>query len=72
VWGAECRGIDVDITANYIREDREEGLDALCTGLPGIRPQDLIVMPASDWESLKDRLTYEAWAAKTLAKEQAK
>ena len=62
---------NVDITANYIREDREGGLDALSTGLPGIKRQALIVMPDSDWEALKDRLTYEAWATKTLAKEQA-
>src|SRR6266851_295234 len=60
---------DVDIAKNYMREDREGGLDALGAGLPGIRREDLIVLPVGDWEGMRDRLTYEAWAAKTLAVE---
>jgi hypothetical protein len=28
------------------------------------------VLPDAEWVHLKDRLTYEAWAAKTLAAEQ--
>ncbi len=62
---------NVDIASNYIREDREGGLDALGTGLPGIKRDDLMVLPPAEWERMKDRLTYEAWAAKTLGKEQA-
>jgi len=62
---------DVDITKNYIREDREGGLDALGTGFPGIKRNDLMVLPDADWQSMKDRLTYEAWEAKTLAAEQS-
>lgn len=61
----------VDISPNYIREDREGGLDAVGTGLPGIPRADLMVLPEADWQSLKDRLLYDAWAAKTLAAEQA-
>lgn len=60
----------VDITASYMREDREGGLDALGTGFPGIRREDLMVLPDAEWAAMKDRLTYEAWAAKTLALEQ--
>lgn len=60
----------VDITANYMREDREGGLDAVGTGFPGIRREDLMVLPAAEWEREKDRLTYEAWAEKTLVSEQ--
>jgi len=60
----------VDITRNYIREDREGGLDALATGFPGIKREDLMVLSESEWEARKDRLTYEAWAAKTMAEEQ--
>jgi dienelactone hydrolase len=62
---------NVDIASNYIREDREGGLDALGTGFPGIRREELMVLPVANWEAMKDRLTYEAWAGKTLAKEQA-
>jgi dienelactone hydrolase len=62
---------NVDITPNYMREDREGGLDALGSGLPGIRREDLMVLPDQDWEALKDRLSYEAWAAKTLVSERS-
>lgn len=60
----------VDIAKNFMREDREGGLEAVGTGFPGIKRQDLMVLPEADWMALKDRLTYEAWAAKTLAAEQ--
>jgi hypothetical protein len=62
---------NVDIAPNYIREDREGGLDALGTGLPGIPREDLMVLPPSEWERSKDRLIYEAWAQKTMAAQQA-
>ena len=62
---------NVDITKNYIAENREGGLDALGTGLPGIQREDLMVLPQADWERLKDQLTYEAWAAK-MKDEEAK
>ena len=48
----------VDISPNYLREDREGGLDA-------------VVLPDAEWERLKDRLTYEAWVEKALATERA-
>ncbi|SEG47216.1 Prolyl oligopeptidase family protein [Bryocella elongata] len=60
----------VAISKNYFREDREGGLDAVGTGLPGIPRGDLMVLPDADWQRVKDRLTYEAWAAKTMAVEQ--
>jgi len=62
---------NVWISKNYIREDREGGLDAVGTGLPGIPRAQLMVLPDADWQRMKDRLTYESWAAKTMAAEQA-
>jgi dienelactone hydrolase len=62
---------NVDITSSYIREDREGGLDALGTGLPGLTREQLTVLPDADWQTNKDRLTYEAWAQKTMAAQQA-
>jgi dienelactone hydrolase len=59
----------VDITPNYMREDREGGLDALGTGFPGIKREDLMVLPEAEWEARKDELTYEGWAAKAMAAE---
>jgi len=55
----------VTIWPNYIREDREGGLDAVGTGFPGIPQQDLMVLPEAEWEKQRDVLLYEAWAAKT-------
>jgi dienelactone hydrolase len=55
----------VDISPNYIREDREGGLDAVGHGFPGIRRKDLMVLPDEDWEKQKDLLTYEGWARRT-------
>lgn len=66
-----ARDNDVDITSNYIREDREGGLDALGSNFPAIRRDDLMVLPSKDWEALKDRLTYRSWAQKTMAAQQA-
>lgn len=64
-----ARANDVDISKNYMREDREGGLDALGAGFPGIKREDLMVLPDADWLAIKDRLTYTAWARKTMAAE---
>lgn len=45
-----ARANGVDITPNYIREDREGGLDALGSGFPGIKREDLMVLPPARWE----------------------
>ena len=66
-----ARANNVDITASYIREDREGGLDALGINLPGLTREQLTVLPDPDWQANKDRLTYEAWAQKTMAAQQA-
>ena len=57
---------NVDISKSYIREDREGGLDAVGTGLPGIPRADLMVLPDADWERLKDQIVWEGWEKKTL------
>ncbi|MES2393256.1 MAG: acetylxylan esterase [Acidobacteriota bacterium] len=59
----------VAISPNYFPEQREGGLNAVGTGFPGISRADLSVLPDADWQRLKDQLTYEAWAAKTMATE---
>lgn len=68
---AWARASDVDIAKSFMREDREGGLDALGTGFPGIKREDLMVLPDKDWLAMKDRLTYEAWAAKAMTAEAA-
>ncbi len=57
------------ITNGYIREDREGGLDAVGTGLPGIQRENLDVLSEADWQRLKPQLIYETWAEKTVAAE---
>ena len=61
----------VEIPKNYQREDREGGLLALGKSIPGIARDQLMVLPASDWEQLEPELTYESWAERTLAAERA-
>ena len=60
---------NIDIINSYIQENREGGLDALGTGYPAIKRADLMVLPDKDWQALKNRLTYEAWATKAMAAE---
>lgn len=60
----------VSMSKNYMREDREGGLDALGTGIPALKRADLMVLPEAKWTDEKDRLTYEGWAAKTMKAEQ--
>ena len=54
----------VDISKNYFPEDREGGLDAVGTNLPGLTREQLTVLPDADWQRLKSQLIYEAWAEK--------
>ncbi len=61
----------VAISPNYLREDREGGLDAVGTGFPGIARNDLMVFPPDEWKANQDRLTYEAWAQQTRKAEGA-
>ena len=56
-----------DISNNYIREDREGGLQLLGTGYPAITRNQLTVLPPADWDRLKSSLTYESWAEQTNA-----
>ena len=65
-----ARANNVYISKNYMREDREGGLDALGSGFPGIKREDLMVLPDAAWTANKGRLTYEAWAAKAMAAEE--
>jgi len=57
---------DVFITKNYLREDREGGLMAVGTDVPGVKRDDLMVLPSADWDRLKPQLIYETWAAKIM------
>lgn len=59
----------VDIAKAYRREEREGGLMAVGTGIPGVTREELMVLPEKDWERLETSLTYEAWAAKMKAAE---
>jgi len=61
----------VEFPKNYQREDREGGLMALGGALPRVERDQLMVLSASDWNKLRSELTYESWAEKTLAAEQA-
>jgi len=55
---------NVFIAKNYMPEEREGGLMAVGADVPGVKREDLMVLPAADWERLKSQLVYEAWAEK--------
>jgi len=57
---------NVFIAKNYAPEDREGGLMAVGDDVPGVKRDELMVLPAADWEKLKERLTYDAWAAEIM------
>jgi dienelactone hydrolase len=63
--GEWIKANDVDLAAGFNREDREAGLNALGTGFPGIKRDELMALPQDEWRKEKDQLTYEAWEAKT-------
>lgn len=67
-WITE-QNIPWSIINGYMREDREGGLDALATDLPGIPRANMTVLPEADWERLKPELIYEFWADKVKAAE---
>jgi dienelactone hydrolase len=66
-----ANNIPWSISNGYMREDREGGLMALGSGFPGIQHDELNVLPDAAWQRLKPELTYEAWAEKTMAAEEA-
>ncbi|WP_419805269.1 alpha/beta hydrolase family protein [Terriglobus sp.] len=61
----------VTIAPNYMREDREGGLDAVGTGYPALSVAQLTVLPEAEWQAHADEYTYAGWAAKTRASEGA-
>jgi dienelactone hydrolase len=61
----------VPVSKNFQREDREGGLMALGEAVPGVARDQLMVLPAGDWEKHRTELVYESWAEKTLAAEKA-
>jgi len=56
----------VFIAPNYMREDREGGLMAVGGDVPGLTRMQLTVLDDSQWGLMKDRLIYDAWAAKVM------
>ncbi|WP_263416893.1 alpha/beta hydrolase family protein [Terriglobus albidus] len=63
---------NVEISKNYIREDREGGLDAVGTGFPGIPRADLMVLSEEEWKREQKQLLYESWAAEMQARNAAR
>lgn len=60
---------NVDISPNYLREDREGGLDAVGTGFPAIERNKLMVLPEDEWKRELPSLSYDGWAAKAMTLE---
>ncbi len=55
------RGSGGEFRGDVGREDREGGVMAVGQGFPGVRRGQLTVLPESEWEKVKGRLTYAGW-----------
>lgn len=58
---------DVHFSKSQKRADRDAGLEAIDVGVPRLTPEQLSVLPMSDWEQQKDRFVYSVWAQKAIA-----
>ena len=57
-WARE-RGVAMDKA--YLFEDREGGVRAVGSDVPGYQREDLSVFPPEEWEKAKRELVFEAW-----------
>lgn len=55
---------NVAMDRSYASEDREGGVQALGTGVPGLSRSQLSVFTDQQWQRQKSRLVYEAWVQK--------
>lgn len=53
----------VYIEPAYATEERESGIRALGTGIPGVAREQLNAIPVDQWEKGKDQFVYENWIA---------
>lgn len=54
------------INKGYEVEEREGGIRAVGTGFPALTPDQLRVVPATEWEAHRDDYIWSAWAKRTL------
>lgn len=64
-WASE-RGVQID--RSYATELREAGTRAIGTGVPGLRREELCVLPAAEWTAQKDRFIHESWLREARSK----
>lgn len=60
---------NVPMDKGYIAEDREGGVRALGTAVPGFTRESLSVFSEEEWQAQKDRLVIESWEAAARALE---
>ena len=63
-WAA-ANGVFMD--KGYVSEDREGGVRALGTGVPGFTRESLTVFSEEEWQAQKQRLIIEAWESAARA-----
>ena len=63
-WAA-ANGVFMD--KGYVSEDREGGVRALGTGVPGFTRESLTVFSEEEWQAQKQRLIVEAWESAARA-----
>lgn len=63
-WAAN-NGVHLD--RSQMREDRDGGLEAIDVNVPKLTPEQLSVLPMSEWEKKHDEFVYSVWAKKAIA-----
>lgn len=57
----------VHLNRSQMREDRDGGLEAIDVNAPKLKPEQLSVLPISEWEKQRDAFVYSVWAKKAIA-----
>jgi hypothetical protein len=50
-----------------MRKDRDGGLAAIDVDVPKLTPEELSVLPRSEWTKKRDSFVYSVWAKKAIA-----
>lgn len=58
----------VDLDPRYAIEHREGGTRAIGAHVPGLRREQLFVIPAAEWAGEKDRFIHESWLREAKAR----
>lgn len=57
----------VHLNRSQMRQDRDGGLEAIDVNVPKLTPEQLSVLPMSQWQARRNDFVYSVWAKKAIA-----